>query len=166
MSDNPISGRGGVGPPDPTGEGEEVKIGVVVAHYDVATDPAGGAQGTKHLGVKIPPNSVIILATYKVMTTFTSSGDLATIAISSGETSDDLVAAIAINDGTDPWDDPGALNKSCIPDGTGANSILVADPVSTSEDMFLEVGTEDLTAGKLIVTVVFWHPANPYGYYQ
>jgi len=88
--------------------------------------------GTYGLGVTIPGNAIILRAYYDVLTTFTSAGDTATIALGV-PTDGDIVAAIAINDGSNPWD-AGLFD-------TGTSLIkITADDVSITGEA---VGTGD-----------------------
>jgi len=113
--------------------------------YNFSVD--GGSQGTFNLcGTETFGDSYIVTnAYYAVSQTFTSSGDSATIALSI-EGANDLVSAIAISDGTNPWDASGAFVQ-CIPDGTVGNFIILSD----DRELTMTVGVEDLTAGKLSV---------------
>jgi len=128
------------------------------------TDSAGVSNATLDLahptGVFIPDNAIITAAFYEVATTFVSATDACTIAIHV-EGAGDLVAAIAISDGTTVWD--ARIHGTLVKAGTGANDaahdsavkvialeaaamVKVAD---NEEVTFTLGGTEDLTAGRL-----------------
>ncbi len=70
------------------------------AIYNLA---AGFGTGAHTLGVTIPTKAFVTGMWYWVETTFTSATDAATIAISI-QGADDCVSAIAISDGSNPWD--------------------------------------------------------------
>jgi len=114
------------------------------ATYDFATD--GGAQGTIGLGVTLPDNAIVVRAWYEVLTTLTSNTDAATISLDIP--TDDpagLLAAIAINDGTNPWD---AGHHECIQDGTAAN---FSEKCTAARELSMTIAVEDLTDGKFIL---------------
>lgn len=76
---------------------------LAVATYDV-TGGDSGAIGAHGLGVYLPDNAIITKAWYDVVTTFTDGvDDAATIALNV-QSANDLVSAVAISDGTAPWD--------------------------------------------------------------
>lgn len=118
-----------------------------LAVYDFGVD--GGTEGTITLAdtATIPDNAVVTAANYDVITTCTSSGDAATIKLNL-PTDGDLSTAIAISDGTDPWD-AGAHNASVITPlsvkTTGARAIQI-----------VTAGGQDLTAGKIVFSVEYW----------
>lgn len=53
--------------------------------------------------VIIPDDSILLFAIYDVTTTFTSANDTGTIALHANS-ANDIVSAVAINDGGNPWD--------------------------------------------------------------
>jgi len=121
---------------------------VARATYDFAEH--GGAQGTIGLGVTLPDNAIVVRAWYEVLTTLTSATDAATVSLDIP--TDDpagLLAAIAINDGTDPWD---AGHHECIQDGTAAN---FSEKCTAARELSMTVATEDLTNGKFILWVEY-----------
>jgi hypothetical protein len=115
------------------------------ATYDFSEH--GGAQGVISLGVALPDNAIVTRAWYEVLTTLQSGTDAATVSIDIPV--DDvagIVAAIAISDLTDPWDE--GLHEA-IQDGAAANF-----SVKTTAERTLQItiaGGEDLTAGKFIL---------------
>lgn len=118
--------------------------------YDFATD--GGAQGTIGLGVTLPDNAVIRRAWYDVQTTFTSAGDLATVALNI-PTDGDLVDAIAIGDGTNPWDAGihDIVNAANVAEDIDAPTGYLK--LTGAREVSIVIATEDLTAGKLILFI-------------
>lgn len=115
------------------------------ATYDFAEH--GGAQGVISLGVTLPDNAIITRAWYEVLTTLQSGTDAATVSIDIP--TDDvagIVAAIAISDGTDPWD---AGLHEAIQDGTAGN--FSTKTTAARELQITVAGGEDLTAGKFIL---------------
>jgi hypothetical protein len=105
--------------------------------------------GTHKIG-ELPANAIVTRAWYHVETTFASSSDAATISL--GIESVDvagIVAAIAISDGSNPWD---ADNHDAIQDGTTAN---FSNETDEARDVQAIVATENLTAGKLFLHLTF-----------
>lgn len=115
------------------------------ATYDFAVD--GGAIGAIGLGVTIPDNAIIKSAVYDVITTLTSSGDTATIALHI-QSADDVVIAVAIGTGT-PWD---AGLRAAIPDGG-----LVTNMFKTTvpREITATIAVEAVTAGKFHLYVEY-----------
>lgn len=123
-----------------------------VRHLRVTFDPSANA-GERTIAVHsstetLPDNAVIIRAYYFVHTTFTSAADTATISIGHANDVAGLVAAIAINDGSNPWD---AGWHESTADGTVAN-FLTATAVGNRTIDFT-VAVQALTAGKLILYI-------------
>ena len=111
------------------------------ALYDFATD-GGGAPGAITLtsACTIPDNAVVTLDSVDVLTTFTSAADTATIKVGLA-TDGDLSTAIAINDGSNPWDAAAVAGSAYTPllkKTTGARLIVVTS------------ATQALTAGKCV----------------
>lgn len=114
------------------------------ATYDFAEH--GGAVSVIGLGVTLPDNAIVTRAWYEVITTLTSAGDNATVSIDIP--TDDvagIVAAIAIDDGTDPWD---AGLFEAIQDGTVAN---FSTKTTAARELSITIGVEAVTAGKFIL---------------
>jgi hypothetical protein len=105
---------------------------------------AGVTAGTYDLEVTLPDNAYIVRAWYKILITFQSATDAATIEL--GIDTDDptgIVAAIAINDVSTPWTI--GLHEA-IQDGTVANFTV---KTTAARKLIVDVTTEDLTAGEL-----------------
>lgn len=115
--------------------------------YDFGTD--GGSQGTIGLGVTLPDNALIRRAWYEVITTFTSATDAATVALNI-PTDGDLVDAIAISDGTNPWDAGlhDIVNAANVAENVDAPTGYLK--LTGAREVSLVIATEDLTAGKAI----------------
>lgn len=112
-------------------------------------DATGGSSIATHgLGLTIPKNSYVTKAYYKVITTFTSATDAATIALQVAG-ANDIVSAIAVSNGANPWDSSGTVIG--IPTGSMANEIAVTSDLEVSA----VVAVEALTAGKLVLWVEF-----------
>jgi hypothetical protein len=128
---------------DATADGLLVKR-TVRATYDFAAE--GGAVSTIGLGVTLPDNAIITRSWYEVITTLTSSGDNATIAI--GLPTDDvggIVAAIAIDAPGDPWDI--GLHET-IQTGMVSN---FTTKTTAAREISIDIAVEAVTAGKFIV---------------
>jgi hypothetical protein len=129
------------------------------ATYEVGVDVA--TAGAHTLGVYIPDNAIILRAWYDVVTTFTSATDSATIKIGLVTQSDDcFVAAIAISDGTEPWN--AGVHGTLIGTATlGADAahdtalelavLQAAATIKTTaeRELVLTSAVDTLTAGKL-----------------
>lgn len=126
-----------------TGDGLNVKRIAKV----VFNSGSGFAVGAHALGATLPNNSFVTGAWYWVKTTFTSAGDLATIALSI-EGANDVVTATAINAGGDIWDTT-AKPVEGIPKIETTSTWL---KTTASRALTATVAVEDVTAGVLY----FW----------
>lgn len=121
-------------------------------HWTYEFDASGSVDiGTYKIG-ELPDNAIVTRAWYRVETTFTSTTGPDNSTISLGIANDDvegIVAPIAINDGSNPWD---AGNHDCIQDGTLANFSEITDGV---QDVQAIVAVDNLTAGKLYLHLTF-----------
>ena len=137
--------------------------------FDTAdTDSAGAANttvATHPTGVFIPDNAIITNAFYEVNTTFTSAADTATIAIMA-EGANDLVSAMAINDGTNVWDF-GIHGTLATAPNMGADAAhdtavktialyaAIMVKIDGQEEITFTVGTQVLVLGKLTLYVEY-----------
>lgn len=118
------------------------------AVYDFAID--GGAQGAIVLAntATLPDNAVVTAYTYDVLTTLTSGGaDAATVALSL-PVDGALTTAIAISDGSNPWDA-----------GVHLASVITPIAVKTTAARAIGItvaGGNDLTAGKIVFCVDYY----------
>ena len=115
-------------------------------------DATGGkAIGSYDLGIHVPIGAVVLRAWYVVVTTFTSSGaDAGTIAMSCETASPaDLVVAIAISDGSNPWD-----SGSGVP---ALYNITLGAPIVTTAERALTaaVAVDKLLTGVLHLFVEY-----------
>ncbi len=125
-----------------------------------ATDTSDAANTTvaaHPVGAYIPNNAVITNAVIDVITTFTSAADTATIAVKV-QAADDIVAAIAINDGTNVWDAGlhGTLMGNWALDGNSLTAVAMAAgrtgamlKTTAMREVTFTVAVQALTAGKL-----------------
>lgn len=115
---------------------------VARATWDFAVD--GGAISAIDLGVTIPDNAVIVGGFVDVITTATSATDAGTGAISVAS-ADDIVAAVAISDGANPWDAglKAIIPKSNTPESTGIK-------LSSAAAVTFTIAVEAFTAGKFV----------------
>lgn len=153
--------------------GAKVSTGITVpriatAIFDTAGLDSSGVSNktaaTHGLGVYIPKGAIITKAWYEVVTALTTSAS-ATVALQANA-ANDLVSAIAISDGTNPY----ALgNHGCLP-GNPAEATVAGDTgvlaaarmaatyigaVTAEKELKVVVGVGALTAGKLILFVEF-----------
>lgn len=131
--------------------------------YDVAVD--GGATGTYTCPLVIPDNAIIIESWIDVLTTFTDgASDTATIAVSTGQSANDLVSAISVATAGDVWD-AGIRGTLATFPNLGADAAhdsalegiaLVAGTklkMTANRKPTVVVGTAALTAGKMEVFI-------------
>lgn len=109
------------------------------------------------LGSEIPDNAIVTNVYYDVLTTFADSGtagnaDTSTLSI--GVNTDvDLKAAVAINDGSNPWD---AGIKAGIPVGTAATMVKLTDKRFIKVEWTAGTGNATaLTAGAMDIYVEY-----------
>lgn len=112
---------------------------VAKVEYDFATD--GGAIGAIDLGVTIPDNALILGGFVDVITTCTSATDAGTGALHI-QSADDMVAAVAINNGANPWD---AGKHAIVPD---LSDISTAVQTTAARAITFTIAAEAFTAGK------------------
>ncbi len=120
---------------------------VAKAQYDFAVN--GGAIGAIDLGVTIPAKAIVCGGFVEVLTTFTSATDAATVALSV-EGANDIVSAIAISNGANPWD---AGNHAIVPKANTPESTAVKTTVARK--VTATVAVEALTAGKANVWLYY-----------
>jgi len=145
---------------------------IASAIFDTASNDSSGVSNktiaAHGLGVFLPVGAIVIRSWYQVKTTFASTAggsNLATIALSVASAGD-LVAAIAIADGTTPWT---AGNHGCLPgswaERTVAGDTAVLDAasragsfigaLSAEKELTATVAVAALTAGKLMLFVEY-----------
>ena len=117
--------------------------------YDFAV--LGGVISAITLGGfadKIPDNATVLGGIIDVLTTLTTAGgDAGTIAISV-ESADDVVAAIAVSDGANPWDEG---LQDVIPVRTKATSFKL----TAERSIVATIAGQVVTAGKFEVTLEY-----------
>jgi len=120
-------------------------------------DATGGkASGAAYAltGGALPDNAIVVRARYNVTTTFTSATtpDGATIALGIQQTGEEtgIVAAIAINDASNPWD-------AGIHDGipTEGDTATYTEKTTAPRSVIATVGEEALTAGVLQLALTY-----------
>ncbi len=136
----------------PTNDGLGV-LRIVRGTYDFAVQ--GGAISTitllddKGQAISIPDNAVIWDSCVDVTTTFTTAGaDAGTIAIQTNA-ADDIVVAVAVSDGGNPWDQG---LQAGLPVGTVATAIKLTAARIPS----ILVGGQAVTAGALVLTLIYF----------
>jgi hypothetical protein len=117
---------------------------VAYAKFDPSATAGQRTQAAHDLGVTIPDNAFVVGAWYWVETTFTSAGDTATIALSL-EGANDIVSAVAINDGGNPWD----TTSKPVEGVTKLETTSTWLATTAARAVTATVATEDLTAGKM-----------------
>ncbi|HEY3363951.1 MAG TPA: hypothetical protein VGK74_02710 [Symbiobacteriaceae bacterium] len=117
-------------------------VRVARATYDFAVN--GGAISAIDSGVTIPANAVILDGMVDVKTTCTTAGgDAGTMAISV-EGANDIVAAIAVSNGGNPWD---AGRHDVVPVGSAATAVKTTQ----ARNVTFTIATQAFTAGKVHV---------------
>lgn len=120
---------------------------VAKAQYDFATH--GGAISAINLNVQLPAKAVVCGGFVEVLTTLASATDAATVALSV-EGANDIVSAIAISDGGNPWD---AGKHAIVPKANTPESTSVKTTVA--RNITATVAVEALTAGKFNVWLYY-----------
>lgn len=119
--------------------------------YDTAVNDSAGVSNktvaAHGSGVFLPLGAIITKVTYQVKTSFTSAASTATIAIKA-QTANDIVSAVAINDGGAPWT---AGFLAGIPDGTITHYISL----TAEREIVFTVAVQALTAGKLVAFIEY-----------
>lgn len=121
---------------------------VARATYDFAEH--GGAIGAISLGVTIPNDAVVCGGFVDVKTTCTTAGaDAGTMALHV-QGANDIVSAVAVNDGGNPWDVGlhAIIPKANTPESTGIK--LTADRAITAT-----IATQAFTAGKFTLFLYY-----------
>ncbi len=129
-----------------TEDGRALAFKVAKAQYDFSQH--GGEIGDIPSGVFIPAKAVITKAWIDVLTTCQTEGsDAGTMAVKAAS-SGDLVAAVAVSNGGNPWD---SGLKPCIPVGSAATMIKLTE----KKEITFTIATQDFTAGKFNVFVEY-----------
>lgn len=127
------------------GVGQKAKR-LAVAKFDAT----GGKDIAAHgLGVSLPDNAIVTGMWYEVITTFTSATDAATIALHV-QSANDLVSAVAISNGGNPWD--AALPVEGVPKIETTSTWIKTSAV---REITATVASEALTAGVLYVFIEY-----------
>ena len=126
--------------------------------YDV-TGGDSGAAGVHVIGA-LPGNAVLTQSLFNVVTTFTSAADTATIGVGVTGTATLFDTAIAINDGTNPWDAGRRVadeptNQTVIPAAISDYHPLGA---TTALAVIVTTAVQTITAGKFELIVEYFIP--------
>jgi hypothetical protein len=128
--------------------------GLGLLHVAKATfDPSATAGmrtiAAHTLGVTIPDNAIIVGGFIEVLTTFTSATDAGTVAIHANG-ANDIVSAIAISNGGNPWDAGlhAIIPKANTPESTGIK-------LTAARNITATVAVEALTAGKATIFLYY-----------
>lgn len=115
--------------------------------FDPSANSSDRTVAAHECGLTVPKNAVVTFAAYKVLTTFTSATDAATIAVSIVG-ANDVVSAVAISNGGNPWD--AAVAQETIPKVETSSTWLTT---TADSPVTFTVASEALTAGKLVLWV-------------
>lgn len=111
--------------------------------YDISGGVDAGTVGTHVIG-SLPANSIILRAVINVATTFTDNDDdSATIALGVTNASTCFDTAIAISDGTAPWD----------ANSTRVSAEAALDVGTSAVNVIATVADDTIDAGKLYLIV-------------
>lgn len=118
-------------------------LGVARFSFDPAGTPGHRTIGAHGLGVTIPDNAIVCGGFVDVDVTHTSATDAATIALSV-QGANDIVSAVAISNGANPWDAGlhAIIPKANTPETTGIKLTAAREVTAT-------VAVEALTGGHL-----------------
>lgn len=123
------------------------KYGAGKCVFDPSANSDDRSIAAHTCGLKIPKEAIVKFAAYKVLTTFTSATDAATIAVSI-VSANDVVSAVAISNGGNPWD--AAVAQETVPKIETSSTWLTT---TAESDVTFTVAVEALTAGKLVIWV-------------
>jgi len=121
---------------------------VARATYDFAEH--GGAISSIGLGVTIPDNAIVCGGFVDVVTTATTAGaDAGTMAIHV-QSANDIVSAIAVSNGANPWDEGlhAIVPKANTPESTGIK-------LTAAREITATIATQAFTAGKFVVYLYY-----------
>ena len=148
--------------------GQKNKPGILhcaEATFDIGVTGTLAAADIVNSGVVIPDGAVLIRAWYHVHTTFAGGGtDAATIKLGTTSNDDNMVAALAISDGTNIWDAGvrGTLIGTNVVSGAAvtivAHAALIAGAMvhaTANEEIIMTTATNTITAGKMTVYVEY-----------
>ena len=118
------------------------------------------------LGVYLPAKAVVTKVLIDVVTTFTSATDAGTLAVHA-QGAGNIVAAIAISDGTNVWDAGIRGSKVGFPnlgaDAAHDSAVEVAAlfagtmlKITAERELTVTVAVEALTAGKMVIYVEYY----------
>ena len=108
----------------------------------------GGAIAAQGLGVTIPDNAIVLGGLVDVVNTCTSNGGDAGTGALSIEGANDLVVAIAISDGTNPWD---AGLHAIIPVFSAATAVKT----TAAREVTFTIAGQTWTAGSFVVHLAY-----------
>ena len=124
---------------------------LLVAYYNVASDPAAGAIGTVNLGIVLPPKSAVYLSTIIMRTTLTSATNVATLSLGT------------LQIGVNP---PAALPQSIMQNLEINNYTLNVSSQGPNSGVFdfdnngryvtMTIGVEKLTGGSLTAQIFYF----------
>ncbi|HLC29629.1 MAG TPA: hypothetical protein VJM51_02470 [Dehalococcoidia bacterium] len=121
---------------------------VARAEYDFAVN--GGAISAIALGVTIPDDAVVCGGYVDVKTTCVSAGGDAGTGALMVQGANDIVSAIAISDGTNPWDIgiKAIVPKANTPETTGIK-------LTAAREITFTIGAQVFSAGRFIVFIYY-----------
>ena len=119
------------------------------AEYDFAVH--GGAISAIGLGVTIPDNAMIVGGYVDCVVTATSAAADAGTGAISVQGANDIVSAIAISDGTNPWDAPG--RKAIVPKANTPETTSIK--LTADREITFTIATQVWTAGNFIVYLFY-----------
>lgn len=126
------------------------KTGVAKCVFDPSADTSERTIAAHACDLAFPAKVIVTGVWYKVLTTFTSATDAATIAIKIVG-ANDVVSAVAISNGGNPWD--AGTPVEGIPKIETTSTWLTTTAASTA--VTFTVAVEALTAGKMVVWVQY-----------
>jgi hypothetical protein len=126
------------------------KFGSGKCVFDPSANTSERTIAAHECGLTIPKKAIVTRAVYKVLTTFTSATDAATIAVKI-VSANDVVSAVAISTGT-TWD--ASTPVLGIPVTATAATWLTT---TADSPVTFTVASEALTAGKLVLFVEWFY---------
>lgn len=120
--------------------------------FDPSANAGQRTQAAHGLGVTLPDNALVLGGGVEILTTFQSAGaDAGTIALSI-QGANDLITATAISSGTF-WD--AVTYKVIVPDALAAAGVATPIKLTAAREVTATVGSQNLTAGKLVGWLIY-----------
>ena len=124
---------------------------LLVAYYNVASDPAAGAIGTVNLGIVLPPRSAVYMCTFIMRTQLTSATDSATISL--GTRQKGVSSPVILPESIMQFY---AINNYPLDGSFAVPNSGVYDFDTNGRDVTMTIGVEKLTEGSFTAQIFYF----------